>query len=323
MKPNRVSTVIGVLIISIIIFYANVAFPIVAYTTLHEKLQHTDVVAVGTIVNKEITSNITYNYFKTSYIIYGNLPKPIISIITLGGKGMWVEDQANYNIGEVYLVFLKKKDKFRYKVRKGSHYHTVFYKPSLAKVEFNTAIEAIEPLLEIKNESNYKKHIQKLVKMLKEENCYLLESAITEIKNEKVQKAIPDLIYLLKTGGYQTRFNSIESLRNIGGANAVSGLIAALHDSSSGIRERAAKSLGWMKACEVENELIDLLCNKKEQIDVRICAVVALGDIHSTKSLSYLEKVWNEEKEAFATYKDMYLLSLDKIRTSGEKSHKE
>ena len=155
--------------------------------------------------------------------------------------------------------------------------------------------------------------------MLKSENYHVLESATVELEKlwrqggehpnlkKQVQAAVPDLIHLLQTGQYRTRSNALRALREIGGSKAIAPIHALLDDASLGIkrggvrsliRSKAARSLGYLKAYEAEDDLINLLRNQEEHLDVRRSAAYALGELNSTKARPYLEEVLKEPKKA-------------------------
>jgi|GEM_PF-4299869 len=331
---QRMHGIAGIICAGIAIVPVGTVYPVVSYMTLYEYLQDTDVIAVGTIVDKEITPCNTYNHFDVHRIVYGDSTESPISIITLGGetlggKGHWVEDEARYNEGDAYVVFLQEEPfslspTHSEQVRQGSYY-TAFYQPCAVDTEFQAVMEAIEPLVGLKIEQDQESRVRRLLEMLTTENHHLVESAIIEVKKERIYEALPELLSLIQTGGYQIRFNCIEALRELGGDHAVKAILRALTDPSPGIRGRAAQSLGWMSAHEAETDLIAMVCDKGEEPDVRIDAVVALGCLRSAEALPYLEKVWQNEREKFSVFEDLYMWAIEEIRSpqkSDEEEHR-
>ncbi|MBC8230435.1 HEAT repeat domain-containing protein [bacterium] len=307
MKLNRIVILIG--IIGAGVLYLNSALALVVYTTLYEKLQYTELIAVGTITQKKVKSDKTYYRFRVEDVIHGNLPESSISIMTRGGRTSWVEDEAHYEAGETYLVFL---------CQNRGHYRTILNTPSLPFPDFQLVREAVEPLLELTKEQEPMARFQKLSGMLKSDNHRVVESAIVELGKlwelssesfrlrKAIQATVPELIHLLQIGWYQNRLNAISTLNEIGGSEAIT-TIRAVFDGNlldtlspslrNHMRGCAATALGRMRAYQSEDALIAAMSNRDEKMDVRRSAMFALGQLNSVKAIPYLEDVLEDAED--------------------------
>ncbi len=73
-------------------------------------------------------------------------------------------------------------------------------------------------------------------------------------------------------------------------------IASALEDPSPRIRARAASSLGWMGAIEEEDKLVRMFLMKDEDENVKINAVLALGNMGSKNTIPIFVDALNDAK---------------------------
>ena len=127
------------------------------------------------------------------------------------------------------------------------------------------------------------------LELLSSKNDLIVESSVKELGDMKSRQSVAELSRLVHAGNQKVRFRVIDALRQIGGKDAVSVIASALEDPSPRIRARAASSLGWMGATAIEDKVIGIFLKKDEAENVRVNAVLALGNMGSTKAIPIFE----------------------------------
>ena len=269
-------------------------------TTLYEDLKKSALVVTGRIIQEKTDENLTIFDLEVDNIIYGGSNFLIVSIVTRGGrvKGknglitMVSSGAIQYKIGEEVIVFLKKTSPAylsEVKPKSGEIYATI-RKINMEGLENRKDyVGELERIAETVRMRAIKTRESVFLELLSSKNDLIVESSVKELGDMKSRQSVAELSRLVHAGNQKVRFRVIDALRQIGGKDAVSVIASALEDPSPRIRARAASSLGWMGATAIEDKVIGIFLKKDEAENVRVNAVLALGNMGSTKAIPIFE----------------------------------
>jgi len=294
-KPRRKSIPLLALMIFAVSFPKDTDASRIA-TTLFEDLKKSALVVAGRIVQEKTDDNLTYFDLEVDNIIYGDSNSPIVSIVTRGGrvKGkdglitMVSTGTVRYKIGEEVIVFLEKPSPTNLgevKPKRDVIYSTIRKINMRDLKNRNDYVAELERMAETVGMRDIKKRESVLLDLLSSMNDLIVESSVKELGNMKNQQSVSELSRLVHAGNQKVRFQVIDALRQIGGKDAVSVIASALEDQSPRIRARAASSLGWMGATEEEDKLLSIFLAGNEEENVKVNAVLALGNMGSKKAI--------------------------------------
>jgi len=265
-------------------------------TTLFEDLKKSALVVAGRIVQEKTNDNLTTFDLEVDHIFYGGSNSPIVSIVTRArkvtrkdGLTMMVSSgTVRYKIGEEVIVFLKKTSPaYSGEVKsKRDVIYTTIRKINMESLENrDNYVGELERIAETAGMHAIKARESAFLELLASKNDLIVESSIKELGIMKSRQSVAELARLVHAGNQKVRFQVIDALRQIGGKDAVSVIASALEDRSPRIRARAASSLGWMGATEVEDKLVKMFLKEDEAENVRVNVVLALGNMGSTKAI--------------------------------------
>jgi len=265
-------------------------------TTLYEDLKNSALVVAGRITQEKTNDNLTTFDLEVDNIIYGGSNSTIVSIVTRGGRvkrkdGLTMvvsSGTIGYAIGEEVIVFLKKISSAylgRVKSKRGTIYSTIRKIKMEGLENRKDYVGELERIAETVGMRAIKARESAFLDLLASKNDLIVESSIKELGIMKSRQSVAELSRLVHAGNQKVRFQVIDALRQIGGKDAVSVIASALEDPSPRIRSRAASSLGWMGATAAEDKLLSIFMAETEDENVRINAVLALGNMGSTKAI--------------------------------------
>ncbi|MEE8114814.1 MAG: HEAT repeat domain-containing protein [Nitrososphaerales archaeon] len=265
-------------------------------TTLYEDLKKSALVVAGRIRQEKTDDNLTTFDLEVDNIIYGGSNFPIVSIVTRGGRvkredgltRMVSSGTIQYKIGEEVIVFLKKTSPAylgEVKPKRGEIYATI-RKINMEGLENRKDyVGELERIAETVRMRAIKTRESVFLDLLSSKNNLIVESSVKELGDMKSRQSVAELSRLVHAGNQKVRFRVIDALRQIGGKDAVSVIASALEDPSPRIRARAASSLGWMGATAIEDKVIGIFLKEDEAENVRVNAVLALGNMGSKKAI--------------------------------------
>jgi beta-lactamase regulating signal transducer with metallopeptidase domain len=116
---------------------------------------------------------------------------------------------------------------------------------------------------------------------------------LTNMRTNERAEAVEPLISLLGDADAWVRMASARALGELRDERAGERLIAALFDNDAGVREISAWSLGEMKDARAVQTLCTVVVSDL-QIDVRVAAAEALGEIRNQKAVPSLTQALND-----------------------------
>ena len=142
-----------------------------------------------------------------------------------------------------------------------------------------------------------KEAVEPLIKALEDKDGSVRANAAFALGEIGDEKALEPLLKEIKDKNHLVRIKTVKALGLLGNTKAVEALIEAMEDKNAEVRASAALSLGEIGDEKALNALIEKAENKKEDKDVRVEAICALGMLKVDSAIPVLIKLMKDSEE--------------------------